>query len=421
MDKTLETVTLVHRLILGVALGLFLVGVSIQHPNSVYDQAELEIQTLTDNIEAVSEQVDEGYKSIYEKSEIKSATLAWLRQRNGKQKDLDIEVISPADLAVPDSTRDPLLTLDTQVKWANRIYRDLNFPFLLCDVSRPRLIHALDNLFSTSSTPTFSQLRIYLRDSMPGVTSNRQFSCEIELEYEVRTGSVMGVRNAILQVPTNVVEVTQIAPPGPDSIDLEIEHAFKENGLGDFEDTRAVLVPSLWDLWTDVGGRSPAAATAFLEQKKKEEVEKSKEKIEILGESLDRSVTIIATSTVELCLMIYLLAHLIQVGHMLPEHEATVAESPFYGIMCTRLGQLVILSTLVAPFAVCAFVLVGVFPSIKAEWPGPHWIVSWEARWLLIAFLSVTDWLLISQARSTVALLERWRKPSASGLDAEIS
>jgi hypothetical protein len=53
------------------------------------------------------------------------------------------------------------------------------------------------------------------------------------------------------------------------------------------------------------------------------------------------------TSIVELCLMIYLLAHLIQVRRMLPGHLATVSESPFYGIMCTRLGRLVILSSFV--------------------------------------------------------------------------
>lgn len=422
MDKTLETVVLVHRLILGVALALFLVGVSTQRPNSVYDQAKLEIETLTNGIEAVSNQVDDAYKAIYDKSELKSATLAWLRQHNEAQQNVYIEVVSPADLAVPDSTRDPLLTLDAQVKWADRIYRDLDFPFLLCDVDRPQVIHALDKLFGVSGKPTVTQLRIYLRDSTPGATVNRQFSCEIALEYEVRMGTMMGVRTAILLVPTTAVEVTQVGPPGPDWIDLEIAHAFKENGLGDFEDTRAVLVPNLWELWTDIGGRSPVAAKAFLEQKKQEEAEKLKEKIEILGESLSRTVTIIMTSIVELCLMIYLLAHLIQVRRMLPGHQAAVSESPFYGVMCTRLGRLMILCTLVIPFAVCVFVLGGVFPSFQSEWPGPHWMVSWAARWLLIALLGATDWLLIVQARGTVAaLFEPQTKQATAGVNGPVA
>src|ERR1700738_4927662 len=64
MDKTLDMVALVHRLIIGVALALFLVGVTIQPPNSVYDDAEDEIQTLTNGITAISDQVDEAYKGM---------------------------------------------------------------------------------------------------------------------------------------------------------------------------------------------------------------------------------------------------------------------------------------------------------------------------------------------------------------------
>jgi hypothetical protein len=288
------------------------------------------------------------------------------------------------------------------VKWADRIYRDLDFPFLLCDVGRPQLTLALDKLFGASASPTFTQLRVYLRDGVAGSKAGRQFTCAIELEYQVRMGTLEGNRGETLAVPTTAIKVTQVAPADRQGIDLEIAHIFKGSELGDFEDTRAVLVPSLWELWSDVGGRSPAAATAFLDQKKQEEAEKSKEKIEILGESLSRSVTIIMTSFVLLCLMIYLLAHMIQVHRMLAGHEAAVSESPFYGIMCGGLGQLVILSTLLVPFAVCVFVLIVVFPSLQAEWSGPGWIVSWPARWLLIVFIGVTDLALIVQARTTV-------------------
>jgi hypothetical protein len=401
MDNTLETVSLVHRLILGVALALFLVGVSTQHPNRVYDQAQSEIQRLTNGITGVSEEVDKAYKAIYDQSELKSGTLAWLRQHHGKQQDLYIEVLQPADLVVPDSDQDPLVTLDTQVKWADRIYRDLDFPFLLCDVGRPQLTRALDKLFGASASPTITQLRVYLRDGTAGTKASRQFTCAIELEYQVRMGPLEGNRSETLDVLATAIEVTQVAPADRTEIDLEIAHIFKGASLGDFEDTRAVLVPSLWELWSDLAGRSPAAATAFLEQKKQEEAEKSKEKIEILGESLSRSVTIIMTSFVLLCLMIYLLAHMIQVHRMLAGHEAAVSESPFYGIMCTGLGQLVILSTLLVPFAVCVFALIVVFPSLRAEWSGPGWIVSWPARWLLIVFMGVTDLVLIVQAWTT--------------------
>jgi hypothetical protein len=406
MDNTLETVSLVHRLILGVALALFLVGVSTEHPNRVYDEAKSEIQTLTKGMTGVSELVDKAYKAIYDQSELKSGTLAWLRQHQGKQQDVYVDVIQPADLVVPDSERDPLVTLEAQVKWADRIYRDLDFPFLLCDVGRPQLTRALDKRFGVSATPTVRQLRVYLRDDADGAKAGRQFSCVIEVKYQVRSGPLEGNRSEILDVPTTALQVTKVASADGEQIDLEIAHIFKDGELGDFEDTRAVLVPHLWKLWSDVAGRSPDAATAFLEQKKQDEAEKLKEKIEILGESLSRSVTIIMTSFVLLCLMAYLLVHMIQVHRMVTGNEAAVSESPFYGIMCTRLGQLVILSTLLVPFAVCVFVLLCVFPSLRAEWPGPGWIVSWETRWLLILLLGETDLLLILQARTTLRSLK---------------
>jgi hypothetical protein len=154
MDKTLDIVVLVHPLIIGVALALFLVGVSIQPTNGVYDDAEDEIQTLTNGITAISDQVDAAYKVIYDKSELKSATRAWLQRHYGTEQNFDIKVVSPADFAVPDSSRDPLVTLDAQVKWADRIYRDLDFPFLLCDFGRSQLFHSLDKLLSVSATQT---------------------------------------------------------------------------------------------------------------------------------------------------------------------------------------------------------------------------------------------------------------------------
>ena len=421
MDKTLDMVVLVHRLIIGVALALFLVGVTIQPANSVYDDAEDEIQTLTNGITAISDQVDQAYKIIYDKSELKSATHAWLQTHNGREQNFDIEVVSPADFAVPDSSRDPLVTLDAQVKWADRIYRDLDFPFLLCDVDRSQLFHSLDKLLGVSAKPTFTRLSVSVRDSVADANVNRQFSCKIALEYEVRMGTLIGVRSAILDVPTTVVNITEVKLPGSASLDLNIPDALKGNKLGDWEDTRAVLVPKLWELWNDVGSRSPVAATAFLEQKKEEEAEKSKEKIDILGESLSRSVTIIMASLVEFSLMVYLLAHLIQVRRMLPGHEAAISESPFYGIMCTSFGRLLILFTFLIPVGVCIFVLIGVFPSLKAEWTGPHWVVGWVARWLLVIFLAITDTLLILQVRRTVALLDSRAKNAPASVEGQVT
>jgi hypothetical protein len=417
MDKTLDTVTLVHRLIIAVALALFLVGISIGHPDAAYDEATGEIESLQEGIGAASEQVDNAYKAIYDKSELKFTTLSWLRRHNSEEQDIDIQVVTPEDVAVPDSEQDPLVTLNAQIKWADWIYRDLDYPFFLCNADRSKFLHSLDELFRGSPKPKFIQLGVYIRSRTEGTNPGRQFGCEIELQYEVQIGTQSGIRRAILSVPTTVVDVTEVEPPGPNWIDLDVAGAFKENGLGDWEDSRALLVPNLWGLWTDLGGRTPAAAEAFLEQKKKEEAEKSKEKIEILGESLSRSVTIIMASVVELCLMMYLLAHMIQVHRMLPEHEAAISESPFYGIMCTWFGRLVILFTFVIPFCVCLFDLARVLPSLKVEWLGPDWIVGWATRWLLVSLVGITDWLLLLQAHRTVALLKPTTKDASAAAE----
>lgn len=158
MDKTLETVVLVHRLIIIVALALFLVGVSVHRPNRVYDEAERELQSLEDGIEAVSEQVNTAYDAIYQKSELKASTLAWLRQRNAAQQEIAIQVVSADDFTIPDSTRNPLLTLEAQVKWADRAYRDLGSQFFLCAVDRQRVFQALNKLFDTAARPKLTSL-----------------------------------------------------------------------------------------------------------------------------------------------------------------------------------------------------------------------------------------------------------------------
>ena len=416
MDKTLETVVLVHRLTIIVALALFIAGVSVHRPDRTYDYAEGELLSLEDAIQAASEQVNTAYKAIYDKSELKASALAWLRLRNSAQQKIDIQVPSAGDFAIPDPARNPLVTLEAQVKWADRAYLHLDSPFLLCAVDRGQVFQALDRLFSAAAKPTFKHLNIHLRRATAGPDSNQQFQCEVELEYETQVGTLIGLQSTMLDLPTTVVNVTQVEPPGPKWIDLEIADTLKEHGLGDFEALHGLHIPSLREFWTDLGSRPPAAAIAFLEHKKREEAEKAKEKIEILGQSLSGSLTIMLATVVELFLMVYLLAHLMQVRATLPGHEAAVSESPFFGIMHTGLGRLVMLSTLfIIPFGVCIFVLMAVFPSFQAEWHGPRWVVGSVARWALIGAVGMTGLLLVRNAYGTMTVLVRTVRLTAKG------
>ena len=413
MDNTLETITLVHRLILAASLALFLVGISTDHPNRIYDDATHEIDSLEEGVEAVSEQVDHAYKAIYDKSELKSAALAWLKRHHAQEQDIYIEVVSPEEFLVPDSRRDPLVTLDAQVKWADRVYRELDYPFFLCQVDGRQLQHALDTLAERWASSRLTQLRVYVHSETAPTSARRLLSCKIEASYEVHDGTTIAIRSAMLELPTTVVNVIQVEPPGPKWFDLSVQDTFKEHGLGDWEDSEALVIPSLWELWSDLGDRSPAAAEAFLDQKKGEEAERLKEKLDILGESLNRSVTIILASLVELCLMIYLLGLLYQIGSMTQEYKAAITESAFYGIMRTRVGWLVTVTSFIIPFAVSFFVLIIAFPAFRPEWPGPRWMVAGSARWSLMILLGITDLLLIIEMCRTAAILEPWSRKIA--------
>jgi hypothetical protein len=105
--------------------------------------------------------------------------------------------------------------------------------------------------------------------------------------------------------------------------------------------------------------------------------------------------------------MIYLLAHLKQVYASLPAHKTLVAEAPFFGIMRSRLGRLVMLATVfIIPFILCAFVLGIIFPTFKAEWLSWRWTAETAFQWTLIAAVGVTGWLLYRQASEALAAID---------------
>ncbi len=161
MDKTLDLIAQLHKLILGIALALCVVGLSIHRPTSTYDHAEQEINSLQKGIAAVTDQVNDIFQRIYGKSELKSAALAWLNRRGVSQNDLHIVVVPSGDLQIPDAKVDPLVTLDSQVKWANRVFRDGNNPFYLCSVQGAQVSSALDKLFGSTPPPKFRQLIVF--------------------------------------------------------------------------------------------------------------------------------------------------------------------------------------------------------------------------------------------------------------------
>lgn len=403
MDKTLDMVALVHRLILAVALGLAIVGLSIHRPSGLYDEAETEINSLQTAIAAVTDQVNSVFRKIYAQSELNSSTLAWLGGRRSLQKQLRIEVVPAGNLQVPDAGIDPLVTLDSQVKWADRIYRVDDGPFYLCSVQRPQLFQAYGKLFGSSPPPQFEQITVFLRRAQADV--NATVRCDLQLSYSVQSGSLSGTRSVLLDVPTTAVAIDELAPPGPHWVEMDLADTLKENGLGDFEDTASVLLPSVEQFWNEIGNRPPGAALAWLDTLKEEDLEKSKEKVDILGESLSGSLTIMLTCVIELCLIVYLAALLRQIRAQLPGHTAEVAESQFFGLMISTLGQGVVCFTLLFPLAAAAWSLFRIFPPFAPEWPGAPWQVSLTSRSILIALLAAVEAVIFLEIRSILAAL----------------
>ena len=179
---------------------------------------------------------------------------------------------------------------------------------------------------------------------------------------------------------------------------VERLRSLKEQGLGDYEDAISLVIPGLRYLWADLGHLTPDTIRKVLDQKKQDQAEKAMEKVEILGQSLNARLTIILTTAVELFLMVYLLAHLIVIRTRLSGNEMEVSEFPFFAIMCSLLGRLVMLFTLfLIPFGVCGFVGIAVFPHFLPEFLTESWHgVESNGRHVLIAAIGFTGIILIS-------------------------
>jgi len=394
MEKTLDSAFLIYRSIVAIALAVFIAGLSIREPESPYEEARAEIQSLEDGIKEASEQVEQGYSAIDDASGIKAAAVNWLRMRAGISEPPAIRHVDPDDMMVPDESENPSVTLSSQVRWADRIYREPDYHFFLCAADQTRFTDALDTLFPASPKPRVTKLtmRVYKADEHSPRTLLR---CEVEVEYNGRKGKVGGIGRAVLNLPTKVLSVSSIYPPGPKWVDLELAHSLKRHGLGDFEEARALVIPAVRQMWANLGDRTPSAALVFLKLGRAEEAKKGGPKIKILGQSFNGSVTIEIAVLAEFCLAVYFLAQLMQIQAMADGHLAAVWDSPLFGIARSRFGHLVMLFTLMAPAVVCSPMLGWVLPRLVGDWTGPPWIVGRFWRSTQAVGISALDLTLV--------------------------
>jgi len=381
MEKTLDTLVLLHRLIMAVTLAIFIVAVSTHPAGLEYEGAKAELQTLEDAIQAAADQEKQAYKDVYEHSDLETSTLAWLKAHGSTQTKIGVEVGSSGDFSVPDANAQPTITLDQQVKWADHVFRQAYDPIFVCFADQKDLFHALDETFRGSAPSEIASITVYVRGPLGGLDHSSQFQCGIELHYKLQMGNMTVERSVALNTPTTTAIISRSESGSPSFEDLDIAGTLKASGLGDYEDSESLVLPALRHFWTDISSRSPADAEAYLSSRRLNEEEKAKERIEILGESLSPGLTIMMAAVVTLSLTVYLLIHLLQIRASMNGNEQMLSSSPFFGVMRASLGRTVMyLSVSFLPSVVCLITLVFAFPGIPQGGSKIDWITGLAAR-----------------------------------------
>jgi hypothetical protein len=245
MAETLKTIILLHRVLFIVSLAILAVSLSVRPPITTYAQATAEIENLQEAVAAVSEQVKTAYREIYSRSTLMVAIAEWRRRHGIEEQKIDVHVDNPPEYVVPDAEDNPTVTLGSQIKWADRIYRDIGMPFFLCAVDKTRVIKGLDQMLADNPSTKLQKIRIYIHKEANVAAESQRFSCETESILEESAESFSGNRALNLGIPSHALQVVNTDP----WIDLGVEGTLKEHGLGDFEDLHHLGVFSIRDVW----------------------------------------------------------------------------------------------------------------------------------------------------------------------------
>src|SRR5258707_5269644 len=259
MAETLKTIILLHRVLFIVSLAILAVSLSVKPPITTYAQATAEIENLQEAVAAVSEQVKIAYSENYRPSTLMAAIGGWRHHHGMEEQKIDVLVDNPPEYVVPDAEDNATVTLGSQIKWADRIYRDIGMPFFLCEVDKTQVIQNLDQMLADNPSAKLRNIHIYIHKEANAAAESKRFSCEIELTLEESAESFSGNRALNLGVPSRALQVVSTDP----WIDLGVEGTLKEHGLGDFEDLHHLGVFSIRDVWEEIENRPPEAALAF--------------------------------------------------------------------------------------------------------------------------------------------------------------
>jgi hypothetical protein len=405
MDKTLDGMQLVHRLIMALTLAMVVLGCSIQPPPQEYKAASDEIDYLGKVLKSMDTFRTVGYQALYKDSELRLSFGAWLASHKSKQKTINIITIDPDGIAEPDPTVDPHITVEQEVVWVDSVFSQLYIPFVTCTAKQQDIFAALDTAFP-DYLPTFESIIVKVRskEGKPAITG--PWTCSLLAKVRHAVGPVSTIEFVDLKLSTQALETN--SEVGPNGIELDAADWLKEQGFGDFEDNIIAPIPSIRGLWSDLRTQDVSDVKAFLDQRSIAESKRSEQKIEILGQPLNGALSTMLLSILTVLTLMYFATLATHARGIAEGNERALTESPLLGLLNHWAGRVVILCTIfVLPLIATTFDLIFVFPRFREQWSGPKWIASSPSRWICIGTLVLTAVIALFQMTRTMLEIRR--------------
>jgi hypothetical protein len=405
MDKTLESIQLIYRLLLALCLALVLASISTEKSETLYSSAQSELTSLADAVSIANEARSTSSAQIFENSDLRSILLGWMKSRHFSEVKFQYTVVDPTDVAVPDYDLNPKVTVEDQVLWGDRIFDGIESPFYFCHVEPRDLLNSLDAAFGRKSVSRFDEVTLDMKQAKESAANAQPFRCVLRIRFDTEDGKLKGTELVTLEIPARLETIDSIVG-GPGEID-QAARILKGHNLGDFEDVHEITVPKIRALWSEIGKRVPPNAEDYLDQKSQDEEEKRKTRIDLLGQSVSAVLSFVGGSVVLLFLLIALLVHIVHAKNISAGNETAIREFPFFGLMRLRVGATLLMSSLALfPLLACSLCLVFFFPPISQQ---GSWAASRIVRWVIVLAVGVVG--VAAAASSRAVLVSSERKP----------
>jgi hypothetical protein len=200
----------------------------------------------------------------------------------------------------------------------------------------------------------------------------REF-CALNIDIDVTDGDLSGAEAISFELPARLTSISSVK--GSKNNSEGFEYIIKGHSLGDFEDVHEIVVPTIRANWSEIGQKTPSNALAYIRKIEQETSDKRKTRIELLGQSVDAALSLIAGSIVLLALVVFLYLSISHARSISRGKEQQIKEFPFTGLMWTRWGGAFMSCTiLILPVSVSYLCLMHVAPSsadgVLRQWQG---------------------------------------------------